>query len=220
MYQPDDLQDALARFHLKLIEAVQAREVGHEARGLRMAQMAVVEFLQDGMAQEPSPDDWLLLRLFLDPAAAFLEKEQGNQAELFQADAVGKGERALTVAEVGYRAWAARAAEAHRLAGKSSGEADLVVAEATAWVDDNPAWSARLGGALTKNSVRNMRLLLGRDHPVAQFARHIVPDTMETSASLAEQAEWLTAQLASPDGVHVRNLPRVTVRNLSRFRAL
>lgn len=199
-YQVEDLLDALAQFHAKLAEAALNRKAGQVARGLRMAQMAVVELLLAGMAEEPSPDDWLLLRLFQDPAAAFLEKEQGNHAELFQPDAVGKGERAFSVPETRLRGWAARAAEAQRLAGRSAGEADQVIAEATSWIDDDPTWSARLGGGLTKNAVRNMRLLLGSDHPVAQLARHIPLLGSETGASLVEQAEWLTAQVASPEG--------------------
>jgi hypothetical protein len=173
------------------------RETGDEAKGLQLAQAATVDLLMSGMDEPASEDDWKLIKLFLDVGLAFLELAQGNKPTLFEPKVRGSGNRPMTTAEVGYRAWAARASMALIHTGKAAGVADQLVAEATAWIDDDPAMAARLGGALTKNAVRNARLTAeanGND-PIAQFARGI-PSFIEAGRTAELQAAWFVAQLA------------------------
>jgi hypothetical protein len=198
----DDLLDAVSRFHSALVAAVQARMAGHEHRALRAAMLAAAELVLAGMAETPSDDDWKLVRLYQDVAAAFLDTEHGNLPVLFTPLSYGSGNRPMTVAEVSYRAWSARASLALVHAGRDRGDADRTVAEATAWVDDDPECAARLGGALTPKAVRNMRLAVERNDPdnrIAQFARGI-PSLADAGRTAARQADWFVAQIASPTG--------------------
>jgi hypothetical protein len=202
MAQCDDLLDAISRWHTRLAEAAQEREAGRAARAFRAAMMAAVDLLVAGMAEAPSDDDWKLINLYADVAKAFLDLEAGHLPALFTPVAYGSGQRPLTVAEIRYRAWAARASLAQIHAGCDKGVADQKVADATAWVDDDPLFTKRLGGALTKNAVRNERLKVEHNHPsdkVALFARGI-PSFVEVGQSAEEQAEWLLVQVASPAG--------------------
>jgi hypothetical protein len=200
--QPGDLLDAISAWHAELVAAAQERAAGHESRALRAAMLATVKLLLAGMGKAPSADDWKLIRLFMDVAAAFFESESGNQPDLFKPVAYGSGGRPMTVAEVSYRAWAARASLAQIHAGCHAGVADQRIADATAWIDDDPVFAKRLGGALTVKTVRNMRLAVEKNDPadrVAQFARGI-PSPVEAGRSAQDQAVWFKAQVGSPKG--------------------
>jgi hypothetical protein len=201
-HDADDLLDAVSRWHGALVAAVQERMAGHEHRALRAAQLAAAELLLAGMAEAPSADDWELVRLYQDIAAALFDIENGNPSERFQPVGFGSGNRPLMVAEIGYRAWAARVSLALIHAGRDKGEADRMVAEATAWIDDDPEFAKRLGGALTAKAVRNMRLAVEKNDPgdrIAQFARGI-PSPAEAGRTVEQQAAWFVAQVASPEG--------------------
>jgi hypothetical protein len=146
----------------------------------------------------------------MDPAQAIDEAGRGKatpfQSRLQRPVRHGSGKQ-LTTAQIAYRGWAAQASLAQinaspLAAKKAAGGADLVVANATHWVAKSPA-AERLGGVLSRPTVRNMRLEVTKqtDHPVARFTRGIPSLTAEKGTVGAKhEAKWFLDQVSSSDG--------------------
>jgi hypothetical protein len=151
---------------------------------------------------EPQEHYELISGTLLTIAEAFLEGRTGRLHPIFVPDDPDRhGARRMSVAEIRYRAFVGLASQTrHRTdegVREGVGACDQNIATAVTWVDDDPVSAERLGGSLTKNSVRNARLDIENNRgPIAAYAQAIpIPE-----GTVEERAKWLRIQVDHREG--------------------
>jgi hypothetical protein len=189
-----------------LRQAAGLRRDGYTHGAFQEAMTAAAEFTMWLLASiEPEEHDGLISEMFVDTAAAYLDGRRGNLSHTFEPEDIGSGDKPMSVAEVRYRAFTGLSSlvMSNTAKGKRIGvqACDQLVADAVAWVDDDEELARRLGGSLTRNTVRNARLKIAAGKgDIAVFARGI-----PLAGMTFEQAGWLLEQVASRKGAAFGN---------------